>query len=142
MYGTARRNPIQAYSSVGIETGVMSANPHKLIVMLFEGALVAVSSARMHMEQKHIAEKGESVTKAIDIIGNGLKASLDVTAGGELAERLSALYDYMCARLLHANARNDRAALIEVAGLLAELKGAWEEIASDPAVLSANNAQR
>lgn len=140
MFGAAMRNPSQAYTSVGVETGVMAADPYKLILMLFDGALVAVASARAHMEQNNIAEKGQAVTRAIDIIANGLKASLDVQGGGELAERLGALYDYMCARLLYANVHNNQAALAEVAGLLGEIRGAWEEIADDPAALSANKA--
>ncbi|MFX5839880.1 flagellar export chaperone FliS, partial [Acinetobacter baumannii] len=74
------------------------------------------------------AGKGQSISRAIDIVGNGLKVSLDLEAGGELAQRLYALYDYMCVRLLHANSQNDKAALDEVAHLLGELKGAWEDI--------------
>ena len=92
------------------------------------------------MKDKRTAEKGQSISKAIDIITNGLRASLDPEAGGELPERLGALYDYMCLRLLHANLKNDAAALAEVAALLGEIKGAWEEIANDPAVVSQNKA--
>lgn len=138
MIGSATRTLAQAYTSVGVETGVMSANPYKLILMLFDGALAAVSSARAHLAQRQIAEKGQAISKAIDIIANGLMASLDVQSGGELAERLAALYDYMCTRLLYANLHNNPAVLVEVAGLLTEIRGAWEEIARDPAVLSAN----
>jgi len=127
-----------AYAKVGVETGVISANPHKLILMLFDGALMAISSAGRQMQANQIAEKGQSISKAIDIISNGLEASLDTSSEGELAGRLSALYDYMCLRLLHANLKNDKAALDEVAGLLGDIRSAWEEIANDPAVLSAN----
>ena len=138
MYSSLK--PTEAYAKVGIETGVLSANPHKLILMLFDGALMAVGSAERQMREHQIAEKGMSISKAIDIISNGLEASLDMNAGGELAERLAALYDYMCARLLHANIHNDPGALNEVAGLLNEIRSAWQEIADDPAVLSANKA--
>lgn len=139
MFASAR-NPAKAYADIGVETGVISADPHRLILMLFDGALVAIATASMHMREKNIAEKGRSLSKAIDIINDGLKACLDVQAGGELAERLDALYDYMCARLVHANLRNDQATLDEVSRLLKELKGAWEEIGVDPAVLSQNRA--
>jgi len=135
-------SPAAAYARIGIETGVTSASPHKLILMLFDGAIVAVGAASRHMQAKEIAEKGQSISKAIDIITNGLEASLDMQVEGELAGRLSALYEYMCARLLHAGIKNDRAALDEVIGLLTEIRSAWEEIADDPAVLSANNARR
>ncbi|MBI4996383.1 MAG: flagellar export chaperone FliS [Rhodocyclales bacterium] len=135
-------SPADAYARIGIETGVTSASPHKLILMLFDGAIVATGAASRHMQANQIAEKGQSISKAIDIITNGLEASLDMNVGGELAERLSSLYEYMCARLLHAGIKNDRAALDEVVGLLTEIRSAWEEIADDPAVLSANNARR
>lgn len=125
-------NPKAAYQKVGIETGVDAADPHKLVLMLFDGAMLAVSGASLHMQRNEIAKKGEAVSKAINIIANGLKASLDTQAGGELAERLAALYDYMCARLLHANMNNQPAVLDEVSHLLAELKGAWEQIGSKP----------
>lgn len=129
-------HPAKAYARVGIETAVETAAPHKLILMLFDGALLAISAASAHMRDKRIAEKGLNISRAIDIVANGLRASLDKDAGGELAARLDALYDYMCIRLAYANLKNDPAALKEVAGLLGELKGAWEEIADDPAVSS------
>ena len=66
--------------------------------------------------------------KAIAIIGEGLNASLDKKVGGELAQNLSSLYDYMVMRLLAANLNNDMAALDEVARLLNDLKGAWDSI--------------
>lgn len=130
----------QAYATVGMETGVMASNPHRLVVMLFDGALVAIAMASGAMDSGRIADKGQAISKAIDIVANGLKASLDFTAGGDLAPRLAALYDYICERLLFANLRNDTAALAEAGDLLKELKGAWEEIATDPAVVSGNKA--
>lgn len=130
-------NPAAAYRKVGLETQLESASPHHLIVMLFDGALIAVANAQRQMENKEIAEKGSSISRAIEIIANGLQACLNMEAGGEIAVQLDALYEYMGQRLLHANLRNDVAALKEVAGLLQELKEAWEKIADDPAVLSA-----
>jgi flagellar protein FliS len=90
------------------------------------------------MHNGRIAEKGEAISRTIDIVTNGLRASLRFSAGDELANRLAALYDYMVARLVHANLHNDLAALNEVGRLLAEIKTAWEEIADDPAVASRN----
>lgn len=131
-------NPAAAYRKAGIETQVETAPPHLIVVMLFQGALMAIASAGMHMQQREIPQKGEAIGKAINIIDGGLKACLDYHAGGEISQKLGALYEYMCARLLHANLHNDQKALDEVAGLLRELKSAWEEIADDPAVLSRN----
>jgi flagellar protein FliS len=108
--------------------------------MLFDGALLSISSASSLMKEKKIEAKGNAISRAIDIIGNGLKLSLDKTADPELGDRLEALYDYMMVRLVYANVENDPAALTEVSTLLGELKTAWEEIASDPAVLSFNRS--
>ena len=121
-------NPAKAYGNVGVETGVSQADPHKLILMLFDGALLSVSSAQIHMQKGNVAEKCHSISKAMEIITMGLKVSLDPEAGGDLAEKLGALYDYMCSRLVWANAHNNEAALVEVHGLLTELRGAWAEI--------------
>jgi flagellar protein FliS len=119
---------INAYARVNVETGAISASPHKLVLMLFEGARLAVTEARLHMQHNETAAKGEAISKAIAIIDHGLKASLDVGAGGEMAEKLHALYEYMTSRLLVANLRNQPEALDEVGRLLAELNGAWEAI--------------
>jgi flagellar protein FliS len=107
---------------------VSTADPHELIVMLFDGALLCIAAARQHIKTGGIAAKGESISRAINIVANGLKASLNLEVGGELAVRLAALYDYMCDRLLYANLKNDATALDEVHGLLEDLKGAWEQI--------------
>lgn len=121
-------NAISAYQRVGVETGVESADPHKLILMLFEGAQEALAKARMHMQHHEVAEKGQMISKAIMIIDHGLKASLDMNAGGDLAIKLQALYDYMTHRLLVANIQNNPEIVNEVNGLLSELHGAWKEI--------------
>ena len=127
-FGLAARRGAAAYSSVGVETGVSTADPHKLILMLFEGALLQVGTAVIALEKKDIPAKGSAISKAIEIILNGLKVSLDYEAGGDLAERLGALYDYMTQRLLYANLHNSQPAMEEVIKLLTELKGAWESI--------------
>ena len=104
------------------------ADPHRLVVLLFEGALAAIGAARAAIQQNNIRVKGESISKAIDIISNGLKASLDAEKGGDLAARLESLYDYMVLRLLQANLKSDDKALEEVSGLIGELLSAWREI--------------
>jgi flagellar protein FliS len=119
---------INSYKNVGIETSVMSADPHQLVMMLFEGALLAIAKARYAMLDKQTAAKGESISKAIAIIGEGLNASLDKSVGGALAQNLSALYSYIVGRLVEANLKNDTAILDEVTRLLSELNGAWASI--------------
>lgn len=119
---------IKAYANVGLESGLSAADPHKLILMLYQGALLAIASAKNQMQHNNIPAKGASISKAIMIIDEGLKASLNMQAGGELARNLADLYDYMNQRLLQANLRNDPAILDEISKLLSELKGAWEAI--------------
>ena len=133
-------NPAAAYSKAGIETSIETKSPHELVLMLFDGALSQIAIAGLLIKQKDIASKGNAISHAISIIDGGLRASLDHKSGGELSERLAALYEYMCNRLLHANLHNDQAALDEVASLLGELRSAWGEIANDPAVVSANKS--
>jgi flagellar protein FliS len=118
----------QAYAKVGMETGVVAASPHKLIVMLFEGAQIALVSALQHMEKGEIAEKGKAISKAIMIIENGLRASLDKSVGGDIALNLDALYGYMSNRLLLANLNNQPELIQEVQVLLADIKDAWDNI--------------
>lgn len=137
MFGT-QRSGANAYAKVGVETGVLAASPHKLIAMLFDGALVALSTALVHMKAGNIAGKGQAISKAIRIIDEGLRASLDKEAGGGIAVSLDALYEYMNNRLLLGNLQNDPAMLEEVQRLLTELKGAWDGI--DPVGTAAGSA--
>ncbi|MBS0425070.1 MAG: flagellar export chaperone FliS [Proteobacteria bacterium] len=125
---TAMNSAISAYQRVGVETSIESADPHKLVLMLFEGAQEALVKARIHMQHNEIAEKGQMISKAIMIIDHGLKASLDMNAGGDLAVKLQALYDYMTHRLLVASIQNNHEIIDEVNKLLSELYGAWKEI--------------
>jgi flagellar protein FliS len=128
---------VNAYAKVGLETSVISASPHKLIVMLYDGALAAIKSAASHMAAGNIAEKGAAISKALDIINNGLRASLDKKAGGEIASNLDSLYVYMTERLLTANLQNKLPLLDEVQTLLADLRDAWTQIGEKPAAPSA-----
>lgn len=127
MFGSMQRG-VSAYARVSLETGIDSASPHKLIVMLFDGAVTAVRSALAHMKAGDIAAKGKAISKAITIIDNGLRVSLDKDAGGDIATNLDSLYGYMSARLLHANVRNDQEALGEVDRLLSDLRETWNAI--------------
>ncbi|HCI53403.1 MAG TPA: flagellar export chaperone FliS [Gallionella sp.] len=119
---------ISAYNKVGIESGVTAADPHKLISMLYQGALLAIANAKNGVLRGDIPAKGKAISHAMLIIGDGLNASLNKDVGGELAHNLSSLYDYMIKRLLAANLNNDMEALDEVAVLLGGLKEAWDSI--------------
>ncbi|WP_397407948.1 flagellar export chaperone FliS [Polaromonas sp.] len=121
-----------SYAKIGLQSAAMSASPHQLITMLFEGAKTAITMARHHMANGEIAAKGNAISKAINIIDNGLKASIDTEAGGAaetlLAANVSALYDYINQRLMYANLRNDPALLDEADRLLDNISSAWREI--------------
>ena len=129
MFGSSQTSGANAYAKVGIETGVIAASPHKLIVMLFDGAIMAISNAMNQMSNGDIAAKGLSISKAIAIIDSGLRASLDKKAGGEIAISLDSLYEYMTNRLILANLKNKVELLVEVQNLLRDLKTSWEAIA-------------
>jgi flagellar secretion chaperone FliS len=121
-------NPISAYQQIGFESEVRGADPHRLIMMLFDATEVALRTAKEQIAQKDIPGKSDSINKAIQIILEGLSGSLNVKQGGELAERLQALYMYMVSRLVHANVHLDIAAIEEVENLLGQIAGAWREI--------------
>lgn len=140
MFGTMQRG-VNAYAKVGLETNVASASPHKLIVMLYDGALAAVRSGLTHMRAGNIPEKGAAISKAIQIIDNGLRASLDREAGGQIAEGLDSLYEYMSGRLLIGNLKNQPEILEEVQRLLTDLRGAWNAIGNAPALQNPDPSQ-
>lgn len=118
----------QSYSSLKVHSGVEDASPHRLIQMLFEGALERIAQAKGAMQQNQIARKGELIGKAINIVG-GLQGSLNDKDGGALAANLEDLYDYIIRRLTQANFTNDASILDECGRLLAEIKSAWDAIA-------------
>lgn len=119
----------KAYAKVGLETGVAAASPHKLVVMLFEGAILSCNNAVAHIKADQFELKGKALSKAIQIIEEGLRASLDKKAGGDIATNLDALYGYIVQRLLEANLRNNADMVQQAAALLADLKASWEAIA-------------
>jgi len=127
---TNSRSAANAYANVGLETGVVAASPHQLIIMLYEGAELAVRMAIRHMNEGDLAKKSAAITKASSIIMDGLRAALDPQQGGDIALQLDALYDYMNQRLMLAHVKNQTAPLKEVLGLLQELRGAWQQIGS------------
>lgn len=133
----------KAYSKVAVDTGAGAAtsDPHALVLMLFDGALAAARQGLGHMQAGRVAEKAAALSKVTRIIDEGLKVSLDKSAGGPLALRLGDLYDYMTMRLLQSNLRNDAAALAEVIKLLDELRAAWAQISTQPAQQQAREVQ-
>jgi flagellar protein FliS len=136
-YSPHLNSALGEYQKVGTHSGVDAATPHRLIQMLLEGALEKINLAKGYMQRGEIALKGSHISWAISII-DGLRMSLDKESGGDVATNLDALYDYMGRRLAEANLKNDTAMLQEVAGLLKEIKSAWDAI---PQIL-ANEKQK
>lgn len=121
----------QAYKTVGVNTAVEGATPHKLILMLYDGLLRQLRLGRAHMQKGDLGAKAACLSKAISIIDQGLRASLNDEKGGEIAQRLRALYDYSERQLVHANARNDVAVIDEVIALFEPLRAAWNGIGNE-----------
>ncbi|MCQ9616015.1 flagellar export chaperone FliS [Paenalcaligenes niemegkensis] len=120
-----KRHSAQAYANVGLETEVLSASPEHLITLLYNGARAAIMQAKLHLQQGNIAQRGMAISKAIDIVDSGLKASVSVEEGGELATNLIATYEIIIHNLLRANMQADVIKLDLAEQLLSELSQAW-----------------
>jgi len=120
-------NGLKQYQATSTQTGVVEASPHRLIQMLFEGALEKLAKAKGFMVRKEIEKKGQHISWAIKIIG-GLQSSLDMKVGGELSVNLDKLYEYMTHKLFEANVENSIEKLDEVTHLLSNIKDGWDGI--------------
>jgi len=120
-------NLTDVYQQVGVETRMASATPHTLILMLFDGGLAALASARFHMLRGNLLQKGAAITRTIAILEE-LNASLNMQAGGQISRDLRALYLYMMQRLLRANLDNNVKYIDEVSRLLGNLRAGWAAI--------------
>ncbi|MBS8240753.1 flagella export chaperone FliS [Marinobacter lipolyticus] len=120
-------NGLQQYQRINTQTSITDADPHKLIQLLYNGALERINMAKARMQAKDYEGKGRLISKAIEIVG-GLREFLDLEKGGDLAQRLASLYEYMERTLLEASMRNDITKLDEVANLLRSIKDGWDGI--------------
>ena len=120
-------NGLKAYQRINTQTSITDADPHRLIQLLYNGAIERINMAKAKVQAKDYAGKAQLLNKAIEIIG-GLRSFLDFEKGGDLAAQLEALYDYMERTLLEASAKNDIAKLDEVLNLLRLVKDGWDGI--------------
>ncbi len=127
--GMRAKRGLNQYQQIGVQSQVTEASPHRLVQMMFEGAISRIFKAKGAMERKEIATKGELIGQVIAIV-DSLRASLNMDDGGELATNLWSLYDYIGRRLVLANSRNSAEMLDECASLLAQVKEAWDQIPS------------
>jgi flagellar protein FliS len=107
---------------------VTTADPHQLVNLLFDALMQSLYTAKSAMQAGNFVVKAQSITKAVRIIEEGLKAGLDMQRGGEVALTLKSLYDYSIYRLTEANLHNDPALLQEVTSALAPVAESWKQI--------------
>ena len=123
MYG----NGIDAYK----QTNVITADPKRLILMCYEGAISSLKTARERYVSKEYEAKAKDLQKAQSIIGE-LAQSLDFEKGGEVARNLNSLYNYMLRRITEGDVKRDVKAFDEIILMLEELESAWKEIGVKP----------
>ena len=120
-------NALKQYQNVDLRATVETASPHKLISMLLDGALGALAKAKGAIERDSIEERTQHLNKASEIVV-GLRGSLDLEQGGEVAANLDALYDYLLRSIMQANSQSDADKVQEVMDLMLEIKQGWSEM--------------
>ncbi len=121
---------LSQYKSIDLNTAVEAASPHQLIGMLFRGVLEALAKASGAIERKDIQLRTQQLNKATEIIVT-LKGSLNFEQGGEVAENLDGLYDYMLRTLMEANRENDVTKVKEVSELIVTISEGWSQIPAE-----------
>lgn len=128
MYTPTSSRAANAYRQVGVQSAVTDATPHTLVQMLFDGLMQRLQAARGDLQRGDVQAKGLHLGQAVQIMGEGLKASLNTEQGGELAQNLNALYDYCIRQLTLANLHNDTKPVEEVIALIEPVARGWKEI--------------
>ncbi|TCZ81451.1 flagellar export chaperone FliS [Lysobacter sp. N42] len=118
------------YRQTRVTSAVLDADPHRIIAVMFTAARERTRLAAACVDRGDIARKGQAIAEASTIVSS-LGGALDLERGGEIAQGLAALYDYIQRRLLEANLRNDAVILAEVDDLLADIESAWSAIAPE-----------
>lgn len=117
---------LQAYQKNKYET----ASPHRLILMLYEGAIRYMANAKKQIEVSDIEGTNTSIIKSQDIIYE-LIACLNFDEGKEIAENLSSLYYYVIDLTVKANIEKDVSHLDEAISIIKEIKESWEQIGKE-----------
>jgi len=115
-----------------LQAEVLSADPVKLVQLLYRGAIDAVVSARRHLAAGEIRQRSKSITKAWEILLELIR-SLDHSQGGDLSKNLASLYTYMQRRLMEANSQQSDRQLQEVESLLNTLLDGWQQVTAQHA---------
>jgi flagellar protein FliS len=120
----ARNSQLAAYRTVAVQGAVDNADPHAMVQILMDGIMDRLAKSRGCIERRELMEKSKLLHSCVVLLSE-LRGSLNMAEGGELAERLGSLYDYMVRRLLLANLNSDAAIVMEVSSLMGEIRGAW-----------------
>ncbi|MCL1125460.1 flagellar export chaperone FliS [Shewanella surugensis] len=131
------RSSLQSYRKVSVDSGISVASPHRIIQMLFSGALERLAQAKCAIEQDDTVKKGEAIGKAISIVA-GLNGSLHMETEGDVANNLNALYDFMLQQMSYANVNNDVKAVDDVMDILRVIKEGWDAIPTELHQLSSD----
>ena len=121
---------LSQYGKIKDDTQTMYASPHQLMLMLFDGALEAMSLTIAAIQNKNFELRSKQNTRSITII-NGMRECLDMDAGGELADNLYSLYEYMAQELFRASFKNDAETIRNIQTMLKDIRGSWEKIPID-----------
>ena len=121
---------LSQYGKIKDDTQTMYASPHQLMLMLFDGALEAMSLTIAAIQNKNFELRSKQNTRSITII-NGMRECLDMEAGGELADNLYSLYQYMTQELFRASVKNDDETIRNIQTMLKDIRGSWEKIPID-----------
>ena len=117
---------MNGYTNQYLANTVLSASPEQLLLMLYDGAGRFLAQAIQAIEDGRIEQRTNCINKASAIVAE-FAATLDRSQAPALADDLTALYAYMLRRMMQANLKNDAEPLVEVKGLLADLRATWAQ---------------
>jgi flagellar protein FliS len=118
------------YGQIKNDTQTTYASPHQLMLMLFDGAIEAMSFTIGAIENNNFELRSKQNSRSITII-NGMRECLDMETGGELADNLYSLYQYMTKELFKASFKNDVDTIKNIQTMLKDIRGSWEKIPLD-----------
>ena len=121
---------LSKYGKIKDDTQTMFASPHQLVLMLFDGAIEAMSMTIGAIQHNNLELRSKQNTRSITII-NGMRDCLDMQAGSELAENLYSLYQYMAQELFRAGFKNDVDTIRNIQFMLKDIRDSWENIPLD-----------
>ncbi len=123
----ARNKSADQYRSVGIQTTVTEADPHRLVQLLFENVIASMNRVKGAMNNAEVSLKAKEIDRTMQMVGT-LRSSLDFERGGELSDRLAALYDHIMQQLVVANIQNSTEIVDQCLLLVKTIKDGWDQI--------------